>query len=88
MIIGSAGDRPDDYIRALAAAAGARADEVAIREGVPYLRGRSRASVIGELRGGLRSAGVAATSVPVYEDEVDAIRMRPHPYEFCMYFDI
>jgi glutamine synthetase len=22
------------------------------------------------------------------ENEVDAIRMRPHPYEFCMYFDI
>jgi glutamine synthetase len=22
------------------------------------------------------------------ENEVDAIRTRPHPYEFCMYFDI
>ena len=22
------------------------------------------------------------------ENEVDAIRQRPHPYEFCMYFDI
>ena len=22
------------------------------------------------------------------ENEIDAIRMRPHPYEFCMYFDI
>jgi glutamine synthetase len=22
------------------------------------------------------------------ENEVDAIRLRPHPYEFCMYFDI
>jgi glutamine synthetase len=22
------------------------------------------------------------------ENECDAIRMRPHPYEFCMYFDI
>ena len=22
------------------------------------------------------------------ENEVDAIRMRPHPFEFCMYFDI
>jgi cyanophycin synthetase len=74
VIIGSAGDRPDDYIRALAAAAGARADEVAIREGIPYLRGRSRASVIGELREGLRSAGVAAASVPVYVDEVEAVR--------------
>ncbi len=74
VVIGSAGDRPDDYIRAMAAAAGARADEVAIREGVPYLRGRTRASVIGELREGLHSAGVTAAAVPVYEDEVEAIR--------------
>ena len=22
------------------------------------------------------------------ENEVDAIRLRPHPYEFCMYYDI
>jgi glutamine synthetase len=22
------------------------------------------------------------------ENEVDAVRLRPHPYEFCMYFDI
>ena len=22
------------------------------------------------------------------ENEVEALRMRPHPYEFCMYFDI
>ena len=22
------------------------------------------------------------------ENEVDALRMRPHPWEFCMYFDI
>jgi glutamine synthetase len=22
------------------------------------------------------------------ENEVDALRLRPHPYEFCMYFDI
>ena len=22
------------------------------------------------------------------ENEVDALRLRPHPYEFCMYYDI
>ena len=22
------------------------------------------------------------------ENEVDAMRLRPHPYEFCMYYDI
>jgi cyanophycin synthetase len=74
VLIGSAGDRPDDYLRAMAAMAGSRADEVAIREGIPYLRGRTRESVIGELREGLRSAGVASTSVPVYHDEVAGVR--------------
>lgn len=74
LIVGTAGDRPDDYVRALANMAGSRADEVAIREGVPYLRGRSRESVVGELREGLRAAGVALADVPVYNDEVDAIR--------------
>lgn len=74
VILGTAGDRPDDYIRALARAAGSRADEVAIKESIPYLRGRTRASVLGELREGLRSAGVAAAAVPVYGDEFEAIR--------------
>jgi cyanophycin synthetase len=72
--IGSAGDRPDDYIRGIGRIAGSRADEVAIKEGLPYLRGRSRASVIGELREGLHQAGASATAVPIYEDELDAIR--------------
>ena len=74
VLMGSAGDRPDDYLRALALMAGSRADEVAIREGIPYLRGRSRESVIGELREGLRAAGVAAAQVPVYHDEVSGVR--------------
>jgi cyanophycin synthetase len=74
VIVGSAGDRPDDYIRALARSAGSRADEVAIKESIPYLRGRTRAGVLGELREGLRSGGVATASVPVYGDEFEAIR--------------
>ncbi len=74
VLLGSAGDRPADYMRALAFMAGSRADEVAIREGIPYLRGRSRESVIGELREGLKSAGVAAANVPVYHDEVSGVR--------------
>jgi cyanophycin synthetase len=73
-ILGSAGDRPDDYLRSLATTAGQRSDQVAIKEGIHFLRGRSRASLVGELREGLRSAGVAATDVPVYLDEVEAIR--------------
>ena len=74
VVIGTAGDRPDDYLRALAQAAGAAADEIAIKESLTYLRGRTRAGVIGELREGLRAAGVAAAAVPVYEDEMQAIR--------------
>jgi len=74
VIVGTAGDRPDDYIRSLAFAAGSRADQVAIKESIPYLRGRSRASVTGELREGLRAAGVTLADVPVYDDELEAIR--------------
>ena len=74
VILGSAGDRPDDYMRELARTAGSRADEVALKEMIPYLRGRSRDSVLGELRAGLRSAGVDLARVPVYHDELDAIR--------------
>jgi cyanophycin synthetase len=73
-IVGSAGDRPDDYIRSLGAMAGQRSDEVAIKEGMHFLRGRSRASLVGELREGLKAVGVAAASVPVYDDEEAAIR--------------
>ncbi|MEO6350867.1 MAG: Mur ligase family protein [Candidatus Limnocylindrales bacterium] len=73
-IVGSAGDRPDDYIRSLGAMAGQRSDEVAIKEGIHFLRGRSRASLVGELREGLKTANMAAADVPVYEDELEAIR--------------
>jgi cyanophycin synthetase len=73
-IVGSAGDRPDDYIRSLGAMAGSRSDEVAIKEGAHFLRGRSRASLVGELREGLKSVGIAAGDVPVYEDEYEAIK--------------
>jgi cyanophycin synthetase len=73
-IVGSAGDRPDDYLRAMAATAGERSDELAIKEGIHFLRGRTRASLIGELREGFRSVGVAAAEVPVYDDELEAIR--------------
>ena len=54
--------------------AGERADQVAIKESLSYLRGRSRESVVGELRAGLREAGLPAGEVPVYESETDAVR--------------
>ena len=74
LILGSAGDRPDDYMRELGVSAGSRADEVAIKEMIPYLRGRTREGVVGALSDGLRSAGVDLSQVPVYYDEVDALR--------------
>jgi cyanophycin synthetase len=74
VVIGTAGDRPDDALRAIGRVAGARADQVAIKESLTFLRGRSRASVIGELRAGLAQSSVPPSSVPVYEDEVGAVR--------------
>jgi cyanophycin synthetase len=68
-IIGTAGDRPNDSLRELGRIAGSRAEEVAIKETLRYLRGRSRRAVIGEFQAGLRSAGRRVSEVPIYEDE-------------------
>lgn len=73
-IIGTAGDRPDDALRAIGRVAAARADEVAIKESLPYLRGRTRAGVIGELKEGIRAGGMNPAPVPAYETELDALR--------------
>jgi len=73
-IVGTAGDRPDDSLRALGRIAASRADEVAIKETLRYLRGRSRQAVIGEIRAGIRAAGVRHAEVPVYDDEPSALR--------------
>jgi cyanophycin synthetase len=73
VIIGSAGDRPDDMMRAVGRLAAERADEVAIKEDLPFLRGRTRASALGELRAGIAAGGVSAISVPDYIDEVTAL---------------
>ena len=74
VILGSAGDRPDDALRALAELGARRADEVAIKEDLPFLRGRTRASVLGELRAGIRAAGANPAGVPVYVDEATALK--------------
>jgi cyanophycin synthetase len=73
-IVGTAGDRPDDTLQGIGRIAAARADEVAIKETLPYLRGRTRESVIGELLAGMVAAGRAPREVPVYEDEASAVR--------------
>ena len=75
VIIGTAGDRPDDSLRGVGRIAAERAQRVAIKETPLYLRGRTRESVIGELMAGIRSAGTAAGAavVPVYESETAAL---------------
>ncbi len=85
VVVGTAGDRPEDSLRAIGRLAGEHADRVSIKESLTFLRGRSRASVIGELMAGIRSAGVAAHDVAVYETELGALESelaavtdRPH----------
>ncbi|MFL5679950.1 MAG: Mur ligase family protein [Chloroflexota bacterium] len=74
MIIGTAGDRPDDTLRGIGRIAGQRAQRIAVKETLKYLRGRSRESMVGELLAGIRSAGRATSDVPVYESETEALR--------------
>jgi len=72
-IIGTAGDRPDDTLRAIGRIAAAKADRVVIKETPGYLRGRDRADVIRVLGLGLAEGGVDPSTVPVYESESRAL---------------
>jgi cyanophycin synthetase len=74
IIIGTAGDRPDDTLRGIGRIAAERADQVAIKETLDYLRGRTRESTIGELLEGVRAGGGRPQDVPVYVDEPAAVR--------------
>jgi cyanophycin synthetase len=74
IIIGTAGDRPDDTLRGIGRIASQRAQRVAIKETLGYLRGRTRQSIIGELLAGVTATGRSADDVPVYESETDALR--------------
>ena len=73
-IVGTAGDRPDDGLRAVGRTAAQHSDELAIKETLHYLRGRTRQSTIGELQAGMAEAGVKPATVPTYIDEPTAIR--------------
>jgi cyanophycin synthetase len=73
-IIGTAGDRPDDTLRGIGRIAGKRAQRVAIKETLKYLRGRSRESIVGEILAGVRASGRTTGDVPVYESETAALR--------------
>ncbi|MFL5685317.1 MAG: Mur ligase family protein [Chloroflexota bacterium] len=74
VIIGTAGDRPDDTLRGIGRIAAQRAQRVAIKETLKYLRGRSAAAVVGELMAGVKAGGMAAADVPVYRSETVALR--------------
>ena len=74
IIIGTAGDRPDDTLRGIGKIAAQRAQRVAIKESLHYLRGRTRQSVVGELLEGVAAGGVRKDAVPVYESETAALR--------------
>ncbi|MEO7664796.1 MAG: Mur ligase family protein, partial [Candidatus Limnocylindrales bacterium] len=73
MIVGTAGDRPDDTLRGMGAIAAQRVQRLAIKETRDYLRGRRRESVIGELRAGAEGAGWT-DDIPVYESETAALQ--------------
>lgn len=73
-IIGTAGDRPDDTLRGIGKTAAQRAQRVAIKETRAYLRGRTAATVVGELMAGVVAGGGVAAEVPVYESETAALR--------------
>jgi cyanophycin synthetase len=74
VIIGTAGDRPDDTLRGIGRIAAERAQRVAIKETRKYLRGRTPASVIGELLAGVRAGGGKTADVPVYRSETSALK--------------
>jgi cyanophycin synthetase len=72
-IIGTAGDRPDDTFRGIGRIAARRAQRVAVKETLKYLRGRTRAHVVGELLAGIAEGDGRREDVVVYESETAAL---------------
>jgi len=73
-IIGTAGDRPDDTLRGIGRIAAERAQRVAIKQTLKYLRGRTAESVVGELMVGVVAGGMSAADVPIYDSETEALQ--------------
>ena len=74
VIIGTAGDRPDDTLRGIGRIAAERAQRVAIKQTLGYLRGRTAESVVGELLAGVVAGGMSASDIPVYQSETEALQ--------------
>src|SRR5262245_6666025 len=84
-IVGLAGDRPDDTLRGVGRIIAGRVDRFVLKEMLHYLRGRTRESVLGEIRAGAREGGWKG-DMPVYGDEPIALAAEldrtdtvPHP---------
>jgi cyanophycin synthetase len=71
-IVGLAGDRPDDTLRGVGKIVAQRVDRFVQKEMLHYLRGRTRESVLGEIRQGARDGGWEG-EIPVYGSEVEAV---------------
>ena len=71
-MVGTAGDRPDELVRALGEIAARRADRVVVGEKERYLRGRDRAEMPRLLREGAATVGV--TDVPVHPTELAGLK--------------
>jgi len=67
-IVGLAGDRPDDTLRGVGRIVAGKVDRFVLKEMLHYLRGRTRESVLGEIRAGARDGGWKG-DIPVYIDE-------------------
>jgi cyanophycin synthetase len=71
-IVGLAGDRPDDTLRGVGKQVARRVDRFVQKEMLHYLRGRTRESVLGEIRAGALEGGWKG-DIPVYGDEPEAL---------------
>jgi UDP-N-acetylmuramyl tripeptide synthase len=67
-IVGLAGDRPDDTLRGVGRIVAGRVDRFVLKEMLHYLRGRTRESVLGQIRAGAREGGWKG-DMPIYIDE-------------------
>lgn len=71
-IVGLAGDRPDDTLRGVGRHIAGKVDRFVQKEMLHYLRGRTRESVLGEIRAGAREGGWKS-KIPVYGSEPEAL---------------
>ena len=70
LLLGQAGDRSDDDIRALATtAARYRPAHIVLKDIAAYMRGRAPGEVAAVLRGGLSDAGIDASAMEYADDE-------------------